>query len=67
LLGVMDDFDPDRAGRALRSLGADIPMIRTAARRTPDIVSWLDWLQGKLDWRRFAAAAPAANASLMGV
>jgi hypothetical protein len=57
----MDDFDPDRAGRALRSLGGDIPMIRTAARRTPDIASWLDWLQGKLAWRRFAATAPTAN------
>jgi hydrogenase nickel incorporation protein HypB len=66
LLGVMDDFDPDRAERALRLLGGDIRMIRTAARRTPDIASWLDWLQGKLAWRRYAATVPPAHAS-MGV
>jgi hydrogenase nickel incorporation protein HypB len=57
LLGVVDDFDPDRAGRALDSLGW----------RTPDIASWLDWLQGKLAWRRFAATAPPANVSSMGM
>jgi hydrogenase nickel incorporation protein HypB len=67
LLGVMDDFDPDRAGRALDSLGGEIRMIRTAARRTPDIASWLDWLQGKLAWRCFAATAPPSNVSSMGM
>jgi len=67
LLCVMDDFDPDRAEKALRSLGTDIPMIRTAARRVPEIESWLDWLEGAFAWRRFAAAVPTANAVSMGL
>jgi hydrogenase nickel incorporation protein HypB len=32
LLDVLDDFDPARAAAALRALGRDTPMIRTAAR-----------------------------------
>ena len=49
LLGVLDDFDPSRAAVALRSLGRDTPMIRTAARRTLEIRPWLDWLEQQLE------------------
>jgi hydrogenase nickel incorporation protein HypB len=66
LLSVMDDFDTDRAERALRSLGRDIPMIRTAARRTPDIGSWLEWLQGELALKRSPATVPVVSALAMG-
>src|ERR1700685_3148788 len=52
LLGVMDDFDPERAADALRALGKDTPMIRTAARRTPALGPWLAWLELELcAWR----------------
>jgi hydrogenase nickel incorporation protein HypB len=66
LLGVLEDFDPERAADALRALGRDIPMIRTAARRTPAIGPWLAWLARELRaWRpvthppRLILAAPA--------
>ncbi len=48
LLEVIDDFDPARAAAALRALGGDTPMIRTAARRIPAIGPWLDWLEHEL-------------------
>jgi hydrogenase nickel incorporation protein HypB len=52
LLEVLGDFDPLRAAAALRALGRDTPMIRTAARRNPDIESWLNWLVAQLGaWR----------------
>jgi hydrogenase nickel incorporation protein HypB len=66
LLGVLEDFDPARVADALRALGRDIPMIRTAARRTPAIGPWLAWLARELRaWRPVAhpprpiLAAPA--------
>jgi hydrogenase nickel incorporation protein HypB len=67
LLNVMDDFDPDRAEGALRSLGTDIRMIRTAARRIPEIDPWIDWLESQLAWRRSAAIVPPVSAMAMGV
>jgi hydrogenase nickel incorporation protein HypB len=48
LLDVLDDFDPARAAETLRALGRDTPMIRTAARRTPQIGPWLGWLEEEL-------------------
>ena len=52
LLDVLEDFDPERAAAALRALGRDTPMIRTAARRAPAIESWLSWLEREfLAWR----------------
>src|SRR3984957_12571643 len=52
LLDVLDDFDPARAAAALRALGGETPMIRTAARRVPNIAPWLDWLEEQLAaWR----------------
>jgi hydrogenase nickel incorporation protein HypB len=52
LLDVMDDFEPARAAAALRDLGRDTPMIRTAARRAPSIGPWLDWLELQIASRR---------------
>jgi hydrogenase nickel incorporation protein HypB len=66
LLDVVEDFDPDRAERALRSIGTDVRMIRTAARRIPEIASWLDWLRGEIAWRRSGANVPAVNALAIG-
>jgi len=67
LLDVMQDFDPARAAAALRALGGDTPMIRTAARRTPALGSWLDWLEQELKRpravSRSAALRPAAAAA----
>jgi hydrogenase nickel incorporation protein HypB len=54
LLDVLDDFDPARAEAALRALGRDTPMIRTAARRVPSIGVWLHWLEQELMGRRQA-------------
>ena len=48
LLEVVDDFSPLRAATALRALGGDTPMIRKAARRTPALGSWLEWLEQHL-------------------
>jgi hydrogenase nickel incorporation protein HypB len=48
LLPHMEDFDPSRAAGALASLGRDTPMIRTAARRTPQLAAWLEWLEHQL-------------------
>src|ERR1700722_10645115 len=48
LLDVLDDFDPASAAETLRALGRDTPMIRTAARRAPQIGPWLDWLEEEL-------------------
>jgi hydrogenase nickel incorporation protein HypB len=59
LLEVMDDFSPLRAATALRALGRDTPMIRTAARRTPALESWLLWLEQQLAGFRVVAAGAA--------
>ena len=48
LLDVMDDFDPGRAAAALQALGRDTPMILAAARRTPALGPWLEWLEREL-------------------
>jgi hydrogenase nickel incorporation protein HypB len=55
LLEVLGDFDPLRAAAAVRALGRDTPVILTAARRIPDVDSWLNWLEGELGaWRPIA-------------
>jgi hydrogenase nickel incorporation protein HypB len=56
LLEVMDDFSPVRAAAALRALGADTPMIHTAARRTPALGPWRLWLEQQLAGFRVVAA-----------
>jgi hydrogenase nickel incorporation protein HypB len=59
LLGVMDDFDPERAAAALRQLGRGTPLIHTAARRTPFIGPWLEWLEEQLDGKRWTRHLPS--------
>jgi hydrogenase nickel incorporation protein HypB len=58
LLDVLDDFDPARAAEALRILGGDTPMIRTAARRIPAVGPWLEWLERELAAWRPVAQSP---------
>ena len=55
LLGVLEDFDPARAEAALRALGRDTRIIRTAARRTPALGAWLAWLEEQLSMPRAIA------------
>jgi hydrogenase nickel incorporation protein HypB len=57
LLGVLDDFDPERAAANLRALGRDTPMIHTAARRVPALGPWLEWLERELSEHRVAQSA----------
>jgi hydrogenase nickel incorporation protein HypB len=64
LLDVMDDFDPSRAAASLRALGRDTPMIMTAARRTPALDPWLDWLERELARPRAVSRAGALSPSL---
>ena len=59
LLDVLDDFVPARAEAALRALGRDTPVLRTATRRRPDLGGWLDWLRHARAAPRFRPAAPA--------
>jgi len=56
LLEVLEDFDPARATAALRALGRDTPIIRTAARRAPRLEDWLSWLEEQLSAPRALAA-----------
>jgi hydrogenase nickel incorporation protein HypB len=58
LLEVLGDFDPLRAAAAVRALGRDTPVILTAARRIPDVESWLNWLEGELGALRPIAQRP---------
>jgi hydrogenase nickel incorporation protein HypB len=58
LLEVLGDFDPLRAAAAVRALGRDPPVILTAARRIPDVESWLNWLEGELGALRPIAQRP---------
>jgi hydrogenase nickel incorporation protein HypB len=48
LLGVLEDFDPACAEAALRALGRETPVLRTAARRAPSLDAWLEWLEQQL-------------------
>jgi hydrogenase nickel incorporation protein HypB len=67
LLEVLGDFDPLRATAALQALGRDTPMIRTAARRVPDIDSWLNWLELQLGaWRPSAKRQRSMIAASVG-
>jgi hydrogenase nickel incorporation protein HypB len=63
LLNVLDDFDPKRAAEALRALGGETPMLRTAARRVPELAAWLAWLEHELAGRDIVAHAPRPQRS----
>jgi len=60
LLGVLDDFDPAGAERALRTLGRETPFIWAAVRRRPDLDGWLAWLRGEVAAHR-ARFRPVAD------
>jgi hydrogenase nickel incorporation protein HypB len=60
LLGVLEDFDPARAAEALRALGRETPMIRTATRRAPSLEAWLAWLEHEVSARRALTARRAS-------
>jgi len=62
LLAVLEDFDPARAQAALRALGRETPMIRTAARRAPSLAPWLEWLEAELVAPRALVPQPMARA-----
>ena len=64
LLPVLEDFDPARAAAALRALGRDTPMIRTAARRAPALAPWLEWLEAELAAPRALRPQPLLRAPL---
>ncbi|HXZ59441.1 MAG TPA: hydrogenase nickel incorporation protein HypB [Steroidobacteraceae bacterium] len=64
LLELLEDFSPARAEAALRALGRDTPIIRTAARRAPSLDAWLAWLEQELSApRAIAPPAPLQRAS----
>ncbi len=52
LLPLLEDFEPRRAEAALRALGRDTPLIRTAVRREVTLDPWLAWLESALSARR---------------
>jgi len=64
LLPVLEDFDPQRADRAMRALGRDVPIIHTAARRIPDLAAWLAWLQETLSSHRESRDYASAQAAM---
>lgn len=64
LLPLLDDFEPQRAQRALQALGRQTPMIHTAARRAPSIAPWLEWLEGRLAARRTRRTSAVRGAGL---
>jgi hydrogenase nickel incorporation protein HypB len=68
LLEVVDDFHPERVAAALGDLGHDTPLIRVAARRTPSMAGWLDWLEAHLRSRnseyRYISARQSSSALL---
>ncbi len=68
LLEVLEDFDPERAAGALRALGAETPLLRTAARRAPELATWLAWLECELAGRSVVAPASlhASDAAVAG-
>jgi len=44
LLGVLGDFDPDRAERCLRNLASTAPVYQVSARNGDGMAPWLRWL-----------------------
>jgi hydrogenase nickel incorporation protein HypB len=67
LLGVLEDFDTQRAGEALRALGRETPMIRTAARRAPEIGAWLEWIEAAMQAHRRDHPPMVRRAPLHGI
>ena len=57
LLGVLDDFVPEKAERHLRELASTAPVVRLSARSGDGMQRWLDWLRSE----HAAAQTRAAN------
>ena len=65
LLAVLDDFDPQRAEKAVRDLANPAPIMPLSARRNRGLESWIGWLRQELDARRrpiVRSTNPEANA-----
>jgi hydrogenase nickel incorporation protein HypB len=60
---ALEDFDPARAEQAIRNLANPAPVIAVAARRAPDISSWIAWLSGEVEAIRRDAASAAVERS----
>jgi len=48
LLAVLDDFETDKAERALRLVGSAAPVLHASARRNVGVDHWIDWVEGEL-------------------
>lgn len=59
LLPFMEDFSVERARRAIHDLGTDVTIIETAAGKSPQMNSWLAWLEGLLSTKALPAARSA--------
>ena len=52
LLPVLDDFDPQRAEQALRSLASRAPLLRLSPRRGQGLEQWYEWLRREVQAQR---------------
>jgi len=52
LLDVLDDFDPEKAGRHLRELANPADILALSARRPDSLEGWFTWLRQSLAARR---------------
>jgi len=48
LLDVLDDFDPDKAERAVRHLANAAPVLSLSSRRPATMEPWIDWLEEQI-------------------
>jgi hydrogenase nickel incorporation protein HypB len=44
LLGVLDDFSPERAETCLRNLASEAPLYEVSAKNGAGLDTWLHWL-----------------------
>jgi len=63
LLGVLPEFDPERAIASVQAVGSDVPVLPVSCRSRASLARWCDWLTGQLAQhralRRDAAQEPA--------
>jgi hydrogenase nickel incorporation protein HypB len=52
LLGILPEFDPERAEQSLRALGSRAPTLRVSSRHGEGVEPWCDWLTGQLALHR---------------
>jgi hydrogenase nickel incorporation protein HypB len=63
LAPVMDDFDPARAERAVRTLANSAPVIGVSARKAISLDLWIDWLRKEYR-NRVSRIGPATSPGL---